>query len=533
MAMLNQLEMLLGELRSLWRFRWPAIGLAWMLCILGWCVVLLIPPRYTTQAKVYVDTNSLLRPLLEGVAVPPDTINQVELVRQALLTRPQLERVVDSTDLRGRYKTPLEKEDLVEDLASHILIKGSGPSNRSGASTFYLIAFVDPDPKVSFDVVNELLESFVSQSLGANASSAQNAQDFLQTQISEYEQRLSKSESALAEFKRANIGVMPDDRGGYFERLQAEMVQLDSLQAALNVAQTKREELRGKLLGGASDAGARDPGSAVIESSVDGQIAASRRQLEELLLRFTEAHPDVQAVRDTLNRLEEQRQSELTALRQNRGALGAPRGASSLVAQNLQIALNQAELDLASLRSQISDRQQRVGELRAKINTLPEVEAELSRLTRDYNVTRAQYDTLLQRLESARLSGKADRTDDLRIRVIEPPVVPIMPTSPKLLILLAGVLAAAIGAGAGFAFLRARMHPVYLDAKQLAASTGLRVLGVIDDVNREAIRRTYVRQYATFGMTFAALLFAFLLVVATAPKAQTIGGQIRTMVTGA
>jgi len=99
----------------------------------------------------------------------------------------------------------------------------------------------------------------------ANRSDSEAAQQFLLKQISEYDTRLTGSEKQLADFKRKNIGSMPDDRGGYFERLQSEMRELDRLNAALTVAARKRDELRGRLTGSAN----ASSGPATIGTSVD------------------------------------------------------------------------------------------------------------------------------------------------------------------------------------------------------------------------------------------------------------------------
>jgi uncharacterized protein involved in exopolysaccharide biosynthesis len=159
---------------------------------------------------------------------------------------------------------------------------------------------------------------------------------------------------------------MPDDRGGYFQRLQTEMSTVEQLRSSLNVAVRKRDELRGKLLGGGTTS-VMD--SAAVETSVDGRIRDSRAKLEDMLLRYTDEHPDVIALHETIERLEGQRRAEIEALRSNAGALGAPRASSSLVAQNLQIALNQAEVDVTTLQSQLADHGRQVGELRARVNT--------------------------------------------------------------------------------------------------------------------------------------------------------------------
>jgi polysaccharide chain length determinant protein (PEP-CTERM system associated) len=529
----ERFEGALNAVESVWRFKWQALATAWAACVVGWAIALSIPPSYETSARVFVDANSLLRPLLQGLAVPPNTAGQVELVRQALLARPQLERVIDSTPLKDRVSTPRQREQLVQSLATDIAIKAKvqGNPNRENVSTMYTISYRDGSPDISYTVVTGLLESFVSQSLGANESSSSMAQRFLVDQLREYERRLSDSERQLAEFKRQNVGAMPDERGGFFSRLQAEMVEVDRLQAALAVAVSKQEELRSKLLGGASSGSTQSASTAGVETSVDGRLLEARTQLEQLLLRFTESHPDVLAMQDTIARLEEQRAAEIAAIRRNSGALGAPRGgATSLVAQNLQIALNQTELEVSALRAQLADRQGRVSQLRRMINTLPEVEAELARLTRDYDVTKTQYDALLQRLESAKLSGQADREDDFRIRVIEPPVRPLTPAAPKIFYLLTGVLLAGLGVGLGLAFLRSKLHPVYQSVRQLSSATGLTVLGAVNLVQgpKEASRNRLDAALVSAGV--ALLVVAFGVIVLLAPTLQGVASELRIQV---
>ena len=321
----------------------------------------------------------------------------------------------------------------------------------------FSIAYSDSDPKISYSVVKSLLDAFVAQSVQANRTDSESAQKFLTQQLADYDKRLTESEKRLADFQRRNIGSMPDDRGGYFQRLQAGMADIDRLGAALSVATHRRDELRQRLLGGSpgSDSGAGSP-----SSSVDVRIAEARTRLDDMLLRFTEAHPDVIALKETITTLEEQRRQEIESLRQNAYALGSARAAStSPVTQNLQISLNEIEVELASIRAQMADQQHRVAELRASINTLPEVEAELTRLNRDYGTNKTQYDALLKRLESARLSERAERTQDVIFRVVDPPVQPLRPASPNRPLLAAGVFMAAMGSGVVLCYLLSLLRP--------------------------------------------------------------------------
>jgi polysaccharide chain length determinant protein (PEP-CTERM system associated) len=182
------------------------------------------------------------------------------------------------------------------------------------------------------------------------------------------------------------------------------------------------------------------------------------------------------------------------------------------VYQNLRISLSQADADLAEMRGQIASQQAVVADLRSRVNTIPEVEAELVRLNRDYEVNKTQYDTLLQRLESARISESAEQnTESVKFRVIEPPTVPVKPSGPARLMLDSLVLLAALGAGLGLAILVAQMHPTFTTRDLLQKVTGIRVLGAVTAAVRGDVVPWYRRQSLLVGGAMSLLLMTYLL----------------------
>jgi polysaccharide chain length determinant protein (PEP-CTERM system associated) len=182
------------------------------------------------------------------------------------------------------------------------------------------------------------------------------------------------------------------------------------------------------------------------------------------------------------------------------------------VYQSMKISLSQADAELAEVRGQIGAQEQAIGNLRSRMDAIPEVEAELARLNRDYVVNKAQYDQLLQRLESARISERADQsTEDVKFRVIEPPTVPVAPSGPERALLSTLVLLASLGAGIGFALLLQQVRPVFSTKDTLRAVTGLPVLGSITAAVLQGFAPWYRRQTALVGGALAALALAFLL----------------------
>jgi polysaccharide chain length determinant protein (PEP-CTERM system associated) len=514
--MSNVVEGLVDELRGAWRFRWLAMIAAWALCVLGWLFVLSIPDAYQATAKVYVDTRSVLGPLLDKLTVRPDVESQLMLVRQAMLGRPQLERVARETDLDLRANTPEKLAGLIDQLRSRIKIERGVPGDAAGSGGLYVISYYDPSRAKSIQVVEKLLNSFVEDTLGGNREGSETAQKFLTKQIAEYETKLADAEARLAEFKKKNVGMMPGEQtGDYFSRLQNEIDAVRKAESMLGVATSRREELQRQLNGEvpfvASGSGASGAGAAGgAGSDTATRIQETQARLDELLLRFTDKHPDVLAAQQTLQQLELRREAEIAALRRgDRSAAMSAGAASNPVYQSIQLSLNQTEVEIASLRGEINEHQRKVGELRSLVDTVPQVEAEYARLNRDYEITREGYRELVDRLQKARLSERADETGIVKFEVVDPPAAGFAPAAPNRLLLLTAVLFGALGLGGGLAYLLHQLRPVFNNTRSLAEITGLPVLGAISMTWMDRRRIESRMRKLAFSGAAAALLLVF------------------------
>src|SRR5690606_2293889 len=255
---------------------------------------------------------------------------------------------------------------------------------------------------------------------------------------------------------------VPGEQGDYFARLQAEGQNVRKLREDLSIANSRRAaletQLRGEsaVLAASGVAGRLDSGG-----DTATRLQESRARLEELLLRFTEKHPDVIALRETIAQLEERQREEIAALQ--RGDLRAAMAsgvAANPVYQQIQLQLNQTNVEIAALQRQIADGEARIRELQNLVDTVPEVEAEFARLNRDYDVTKKAYVSLVDRLEKARISEQAEQTGSVRFEIIDPPAAPFEPVSPQRTRLLLMVCVAALGIGRALAYLMSRMDPV-------------------------------------------------------------------------
>lgn len=467
------LDQFYGYVRGVWRRRWPMIVVAWLVCLVGWPVVLKMPDQYSASARVHVDTRSMLGPLLRGIAAQTNLGQEVSLVTRTLLSRPNLEKVARMTDLDLRAKTPAAMESLLDSLKSRISLRSTGREN------IYTISFTDSDPQLAKKVVQSLLTIFVETSLGSTRKDTDTAQRFLDEQVAEYEARLIEAENRLKEFKRRNVGIMPGEGQNYYSRLQSAMAQQKEAQLQLEEAVNRRDELKDQL-----EQTQKDLDNEVLsetlastDTPLDSRIQNLQVRLDELLLKYTEKHPDVVAIQTTIAELEAQKQAELKAMT-GKGSDGSY--GENPVIQQLKIALGEAEAEVSSLKVRVGEYTKRVKALEEMVDTIPQIEAELKNLNRDYGIVKSSYESLLQRRESARMAEKADATGEgVKFRVIDPPRVPLEPSGPNRPLFMGIVLLAGLGAGLGVAFLMSQLKTTFDDRTMLRNATDLPVLGTI------------------------------------------------------
>ncbi|MDH5387397.1 MAG: Wzz/FepE/Etk N-terminal domain-containing protein [Gammaproteobacteria bacterium] len=499
----EQLTEIYSYLHGMWRYRWPALLVAWSLALIGWIYVIAMPNQYNAKAVIYIDTSSIMKPLLKGLAPETDSFDEIKVMSRVLLSRDNLLSVIRETDMDLEVDSPEAREKLVEHLARTIELKGGGSENKwESRSNIYEISYQATSAERVYHVVSKLLNTMIEGTLNSTRTDTITVQKFLDTQITEHEQRLTQAEQQLAEFKKANIGYMPDEKGGYYARLQRKQEALESTRSALRLAERRRTELN-KQLKGENPILDREN----YESSTAIKIHQYQEQLNSLLNKFTEQHPDVQALR-----------SVITDLETNKNIEGSAEPVSGTgdstefnpVYQEMRAELSKAGVEVETLKIQLADYERQVKKLTDSIDVIPEVEAKLSKLNRDYEVTHERYLDLVERKESAKLAQSADQSaSDVSFRVIEPPIVPIRASGPKRVLLITVVLLAALAAGMGWSFLQYQLQPTYINLHQTRLGTGLPVLGSVSLYLTPEHKKNRKKQLATFLSATILLLFVY------------------------
>jgi polysaccharide chain length determinant protein (PEP-CTERM system associated) len=475
------------------RHRWKALALAWVVCLAGWAGVSTIPNQYASTTRIYADADAILGLLLRGIAIDSSPAGQVETLQRTLLSRPNLEKIVNRTGLEARARDVATREQLLTSLAKDIQI-------RTQTRNLFTIEYRDQNPQLAHDVVQTALTLFLEAATVTDRQQMDNAREFVNQQIGSYEVQLRQAERRRAEFQTQYIDILPNAALGGSSRLEAARARVQQVQGQLEDARRRRELTQQQL-----ETAAAQPAPAAAGGG-NQRLQDAQRVLADLQLRFTDAHPDVRAA-----------QSLVAAARAGGGGGGggvraAPRENQAL--ELMRLRLVDADAEIASLERQEREGLEQVTRLDDIARSAPQVQAQFLNLDRDYTVLRRNYEELLSRRESLQIAGAArDNSERVRLEVVDPPTVPTQPVAPNRLLFYAGVLVVGLGAGVGLVLLLMQFDRSFYTVADLRR-IGLPVLGAITAPRR--------RMAALSGLGFAggvAMLFlAFGAVLAGAPR---------------
>jgi polysaccharide chain length determinant protein (PEP-CTERM system associated) len=460
--------LILTFLKAIGKYRWHAVVIAWIVALVGWTVVFKLPNQYEASARVYVDTQSILKPLLSGMTTLPNLDQQVMFMRRTLISRPNVEKLMRMVDLDVKAKDSKEHEKIVDELMAAIKIGGTERDD------IYTISYTAVTPKLGKDVVQSLLTMFVEGSFGGKKQDSDKAVQFIDDQIKNYEEKLSSAENRLKEFKLKNMGVLPTGTGDYSGRVQEAGDLLNNARLQLAEAEQSRNALKAQINGDVK--GPKGEPIGFVDPEVEARIAATQKSLDALRMQYTEVHPDIVANKRLLEQLLARKADDA----KNKKRSADPGASYSPMLQQMTVSLSTAEAQVAALRARVNEYATRYERLKSQSAEGPEIEAQFAQLNRDYAINRDNYTKLVERRESAKLSGElSSATDMLTFRVIDPPTAPLIPSGPNRVRLFSMVFAGALLSGLAAAFLMSQFRPTFLSQASLRDVTGIPILGAI------------------------------------------------------
>ncbi len=505
-------QLVLKYLHGAWRRRWYLIGCVWVICAIGWGIVWRIPDYYESSARVYVNSDEALTPLLNGIALGGDERTRQDRLQRTILSATNMNKVIEMTDLELRIRDPADRQQMVASLQKAIVIKQQ-------TNQLFTISYDDADPKVAESVVSSLLSLFMEASASDSRTDIDSAQRFLQSEIDRLETNLREDERKKAEFESRYYDLLPSEESGLSKLDQAQAA-VSSLSEDLNDAIAERDSLQKQLDGQpkfiASPTPATVPkGRAGLSISPRTRLVQLQVQLDAAKATMTDAHPVVIALKHQIA-LVSAKIAKMAAMKQTPAFPGM---VTNPVYQDLTIKLSDKNVGIAELRQRLADADKDLEALEEEARQAPGIAAEYINLDRDYDVVKKNYEDLLQRREAAEIGENAERKGhELIVKTIDPPEVPTLPAGPNRMLLVSIVLVAGIGAGIGLAFVLSEMDTSFNTTTSLQIFP-FPVLGSIAQVEAtETKRRRRFLRWATFAPACLMLMAVYCSLIMIAAK---------------
>lgn len=518
--------------RDMWRYRWYAIAMAWIVVLAGWAFVSKIPNNYTASAQLHVDTITVLKPLLKGLVIEEDNAaQQLGLMTELLVSRPNLEQVARMVQFDRQAQTPQQWEAKLFWLKQNILISGSKTNFRASYLDLYTISYADSNPELAKQVVQALITTFMEKTLGKTRQDSAMAKEFLEQQIREYDEKLMSAENRLREFKRQYIDILPEQQMTYFERLQAAQSAAADITLQINENESKHRELLRQLQQTPANQRPISIQGTPALTPAESRLIKLQARLEELLINYTEAYPEVKETRRMIANLKKQQALELKELSSNDSATSM--AVINPEYQQLRIKLRAVEEELAVLRARLDEYQKRIQTLQQQRETIPTVEAELQRLNRDYQINKENYNALVTRREAMKISQDIQKTDeDVKFETVDAPRVLMWQTWRKRIMLITGVLVMGLIAGVLLAFMLTRLRPVVYGRRALHDLTGFPVFGAISQVKTSAMRLNERLDLIGFALTGLVMLAVYGVVLSHQLRSAGLEGILNALGAG-
>jgi polysaccharide chain length determinant protein (PEP-CTERM system associated) len=501
--MREQLILIYSHLHGIWRYRWVALIITCIIALTGWAIVYMMPNKYTSSAVVHVDTSSVMKPLLKGLSVDSQVDEGLNIMSRVLLSRKNLLDVILNTDMNAGANTPEELDELVRNLGRSIVLTSGGKRKRG--SSIYELSYEGKSPELTYQIVSKLLNTLIENTLNSSRTDTASAQQFIDGQIAEYEARLTEAEQELAEFKRTNVGFMPDEKGGYYKRLQGEERVLSTIRSDLRLAKRKHVAMLRQLEGETPLLSNNSYAAPKVQ-----KLRQYREELELLLTQYKEQHPDVLALKALIAETVEAIANGNTKDKY----VGVRKTGDSVefnpVYQELKAESNRVSIEVETLNIKLTEQENLVRELKQAVNVLPGVEAKLVKLNRDYEITRERYLSFVERRESARLAQAVGQSgNNVKFNIIDAPRVPTKPSSPYRSFLLTAVFAFALLSGLAWGFFKYLIQPTFVGSSQVSDKIGLPVLGSVGLYLTDEHRRKRRLQLAGFFVVLFLLVATY------------------------
>lgn len=460
---------------------------------------LIHPKTFETNSIVYADQTNIIKPLLAGKAATSDIRDQARVVRDVIMSPRIINQAAEQAGLVDADMTPTEVEQISNRLRGSLNITNMG-------SSFVRITFSDSDAGRAFQILTSITDLFIQDMAESKRNESREAYQFIDRQVRSYKNQLQEAEDKLKEFRGSNLDGTEATVKARIAELRA---QLEGMKLDIDDARTRASTLSAEL---AKESQFISPGANT--DSTRERLLAAQQRLDLLLLSYTEDYPDVVALKQQIAELQ---QSMREAERQRRAGRGAGNAGEALINplyEELRSKLAETSVELRSMERRYVAVNTLLEEEFERLQRVAAQQAEMSELTRDYNVTKSIYEDMLERKEQARLSMTLDiEGQGVTYKVQEAATFPLVPIGLRFLHFVIAGLVLGVMVPIGLVGLFVFVDPRVRFVEKLPEITQAPILGVVPHFTTPLAQRVLRSDMLILGGMLLFILISYAAVV--------------------
>jgi len=486
----------------------------------GWALVWgaswLIPSTYRSGTLILVEQPSVPEKYVVS-NIDSGIQQQLDSITQQILSRTRLLRIIDSLGLYTqdrKYKSP---DDLVETMRRDIEIELSHGDDRKLSA--FNIYYENRDPKAAQLATAELANLFITENLEQRQKRSENTTSFLEDQLDQARAKLAEQEAKMRVFKDQHLGELPTQTQSNLQILTGLQNQVQANQDSLNRAKQQNTYLESLINQyRAMDRGSKPgEGGPVGLAEIDKELDQLKAQLADLTSHYTDKHPDVRKTREQIAQVEKTRERIIAAMNSGANssspepAAAAPLDPKSAPLLELESQLKANRLEIANREAEIKDEQNKINQYQARLNMAPVMEQQFADITRDYDQSKTDYESLLAKKNQSEMSTDLEKTQQgEHFRMLDPPNLPVKPYKPNRLQLCGLGLAVGFVLGGGFAFGQEKLSGKIYSEREIKKLLPFEVIAEIPPIESLAEQSSH-RRSAWIAGAAAVVIMGFIL----------------------
>lgn len=476
------------------RRRWWLIGSLFGCWLLAWGASRLLPSLYRSETLILVEQQKVPEQyVVANVSV--DLQEQLQSMTQQILSRTRLERIIEKYHLYTNQRERSGPDGLVDQMRRDIQIQLVEAPGKRGELTAFRIIYSAPTPTLAQQIATQLTSLFIDENIQEQSQRAENTTDFLSSELNTARNSLAEQEAKVKQFKSRYLGELPSQMDGNVHILSSLQERYHNLGQSLNRAQEQHLYLESLLVQYRSARTGGETGGNTLPS-LERELTKMRADLADMLTRYTPKHPDVIRLKGLIAKTEKLKSDLESDLAKPlpEGGQRHPSSTSDLQAMapmlQLEGQLKANEQEIRDARREMQDLQTQIASYQSRLNLTPIREQQLTDLTRDYEQSKANYDSLLKKQMQSQLATNLEKRQQGKgFRIIDPPSFAHRPYSPdrvkfSLLGLIAGFLL-----GFGLVFLTEFLDDHIREEVDITQMTSARILTGIPRLATPADKR--------------------------------------------